>query len=453
MARKILALTISLLLLAGLFTGCGKTNDQASVKPEEKQTTEQKPEEKQQEEKKPEAEVKKGTVHVKFFTGKTETIDVMNDIINKFNAENKGIVVEQEYQREASNIIKVKFASGDVPDIVTVYEQEYVDQGKYLDLSNEAAWWSRVLPSIKEACTDVKSGKQFRIATNMTMAGLYYNKKLFSELGLKEALTWDEFKANLKTIKQKKSDVTPLFICGKEAWSLGHFLEFLPHGIIKQKYGATEAKKAFLSNDQEKLDFGKVDGSMEVFAKRMLELKNEGLINSDVLTATYDNQITAFAGGKAAMISQGMWALGGILSANPEMKDIGFSPYPSIMEGTKPVILSAEDSGYAIAAEAKNQEEARKFLDYLFKPENLKLYSETIKSPCSFTDVNADWGILKDEVSGALQKGYNIGFTNEKPAGFTGDDAGRLVQELLAGKYTSEGFAAAYKEKWDNGFK
>lgn len=449
MVKKILAVTTSLFLLTGIFAGCSKAGSPASTKTDAQQTAQPSP----QQEKQPEAAAKKGTVHVKLFTGKIETIDVMNDVINRFNAENSGIVVEQEYQKEASNVIKVKFASGDVPDIVTVYEQEYVDQGKYLDLSDETAWWSRVLPSIKEACTDVKTGKQFRIATNMTMAGLYYNKKIFNELGIKEALTWEEFKANLKAVKGKKPDVTPMFICGKEAWSLGHLIEFLPHGIIKQKYGATEAKKAFLSNDQEKLDFGKVGGSMEVFAKRMLELKSEGLINSDVLTATYDNQISAFAGGKAAVISQGMWALGGILAANPEMKDIGFSPYPSIMEGTKPVILSAEDSGYAIAAESKNQGEAKKFMEYLFKPENLKLYSETIKSPCSFTDVNADWGVLKDEVSGALQKGFNIGFTNEKPAGFPGDDAGRLVQELLAGKYTSEEFAAAYKDKWDKGFK
>lgn len=443
MVKRTIAAVASVVMLTGIFAGCGTAQNPSATSTQVQQSAQSVVQP---------AETKKGTVHIKLFTGKIETIDLMNEIINKFNSDNSGIVVEQEYQKEASNVIKVKFASGDVPDIVTVYEQEYVDQGKYLDLSGDA-WWSRVQPSIKEACTDVKTGKQFRIATNMTMAGLYYNKQIFSELGLKEALTWDEFKNNLITIKQKKPDVVPMFICGKEAWSLGHLIEFLPHGIIKQKYGATDAKKAFLDNDQTKLDFGTVGGSMDVFAKRMLELKNEELINSDVITATYDNQIQAFASGKAAVISQGMWALGGITSANPDFKDIGFSPYPAIMDGTKPVILSAEDSGYSITSESKNQAEAHKFLDFLFSADNLKKYSESVKAPCSFTDVNADWGILKDEVTAALQKGYNIGFTNEKPAGFSGDDAGRLVQDLFAGKYTSEEFAKAYKEKWDAGFK
>lgn len=389
-------------------------------------------------------------VVIKFFTGKVETIEWMNNLINRFNSENPGIVVEQEYQKDASNVIKVKFASGDVPDITTVYDQGYADQGKYLDLSNEAQWWSRIQPSIREMCTDLRSGKQFRIATNMTMAGLFYNKKIFSELGLKEATTWDEFKNNLRTIKQKRPDVVPMFVGGKDSWMLGHLIEFLAHGVIKQKYGTTEARKAFLNNDAERLAFDAPGGCMETFAARILELKQEGLFNSDFLTATYDNQIEAFAAGKAAVISQGMWALAGILEKNKNMKDIGFSPYPPIIDGTKPVILCAEDSAYLITSESKHKEEAKKFLNYLFKPENLKAYSEFLKAPCSFTDVNADWGLLKDEVSSALKKGVNIGFTNEAPSGFSGDDAGRMVQELYSGKYKSPAeFAKAYRAAWD----
>ena len=58
---------------------------------------------------------------VSFFTGKIETIDLLNGIIDAFNAANPGIVVEQEYQKDASSIIKVKFASGEVPDVMTTW--------------------------------------------------------------------------------------------------------------------------------------------------------------------------------------------------------------------------------------------------------------------------------------------------------------------------------------------
>lgn len=400
------------------------------------------------------AKTKSDPVKVKFFTGKVETVDLINDLIKEFNDKNPGIEVEQEFQKDASNAIKVKFASGDIPDITTVVTQDYIDQGKYLDLSGETQWWSRISPSIKEMCTDVKTKKQFKVASNMTMAGLYYNKDIFKKLNLKPANTWAQFVSNLTTIKKKMPAVVPMFVGGKEPWMLGHLVEFLPHGYIKQRLGATGAKIAFLSNNDLKLQFGKIFGPMDMFAKRFLELKDKKLFNSDFLTATYDNQLDAFANGDTAIISQGMWALSGILDKNPAMgSKIGFMQYPPIVDGSKPTILSAEDSVYAITAASKHQAEAKKFLDFLFTKENLKKYSEAIKSPCSFKDVNANWSVLKDEVSNALKNGVNIGFTNENPSGFSSDDAGRMVQDLYAGKYkTSLDFARAYKIAWDKAY-
>ena len=96
-----------------------------------------------------------------------------------FNAlSGQGLRVEQEYQKDASNIIKIKICvEEEVPDIMTTYEQGFVDEGKYLDLSGQSEWVERLSPSMKEACTDVKSGNQYRVCTNMTMAGFFYNKK------------------------------------------------------------------------------------------------------------------------------------------------------------------------------------------------------------------------------------------------------------------------------------
>ncbi|WP_373214406.1 ABC transporter substrate-binding protein [Ruminococcus sp. 5_1_39BFAA] len=390
-----------------------------------------------------------------FFTGKVETVDLMDEIIADFNAQNDGITVEQEYQNDASNIIKIKFASGEAPDIMTTYEQEYVDQGKYLDLSDMNDIWDRLIPSMKESCTDVNSGKQYRICTNMTMAGFFYNKEIFDELDLAPADTWETFVANLETIKTEMPEVAPWFIFGSEAWHLGHLIEFIPHGYIKAKYGATETKKAMLNNDKSILNFGAADGAMATFAAGLLELQEKGLINEDVLTATSDNCVDAFVSGEAAMFSNGMWCLSNILEKDPEMADkIGFAPYPSMMEDGTPMVLVAEDSGYSISADSEHQEEAKAFLEYLFSAENQTKYAESLGSPSAFTDVDAKWApeTVVEGVNAAVESAANIGFTNEKPAGFSGDDAGRMVQDLLAGKYTAEEFAAAYEKAWDAGF-
>ena len=397
----------------------------------------------------------KRDVDLAFFTGKVETVDLIDEIIADFNAQSNSVTVEQEYQNDASNIIKIKFASGEAPDVMTTYEQEYVDQGKYLDLSGMDEWWNRLIPSMRENCTDITSGKQYRVCTNMTMAGFFYNKEMFDALNLTPAKTWEEFVSNLEAIKMAYPDVDPWFIFGSEAWHLGHLIEFIPHGYIKAKYGATEAKKAMLNNDKSILNFGDPNGAMATFAAGLLELQDKGLINADVLTATSDNCVDAFVSGKAAMLSNGMWCLSGILEKNPDMADkIGFAPYPSMMADGTPMVLVAEDSGYSISADSQHTEEAKEFLTFLFSAENQKKYAESLGSPSAFTDVDAKWApdAVAEGVNEAVASAANIGFTNEKPAGFSGDDAGRMVQDLLAGKYTAEQFAAAYEAAWDAGF-
>ena len=82
------------------------------------------------------------------------------------------------------------------------------------------------------------------------------------------------------------------------------------------------------------------------------------------------------------MFSNGMWALSSVLEANPDMADkIGFAPYPAYMPNSKPVVLSAEDSGYCISATTEHKEECIEFLNFLFSPENQKKYSEVAKLP------------------------------------------------------------------------
>ncbi|MCR4777810.1 MAG: extracellular solute-binding protein [Lachnospiraceae bacterium] len=445
--KKILATLLVACMLVGSFAGCGSKGDISapdSAVPSGSNSDTQKNT----------SSNETKNVNLTFFTGKVETVDLIDSIIADYNAQSNGVKVEQEYQADASNIIKIKFASGEAPDVMTTYENEYVDQGKYLDLSDMNEWWDRLIPSMKDSCTDLNSGKQYRVCTNMTMAGFFYNKEIFDSLGLKVAKTWDEFESNLEVIKAAYPDVDPWFIFG-EAWHLGHLIEFLPHGYIKAKYGAIAAKEAMLNNDSSILKWGDPNGAMCTFAKDLVELQQKNLINADVLTATSDNCIDAFVTGKCAMFSNGMWCLSSILEKDPGMADkIGFAPYPAFMDDGVPVVLVAEDSGYSISADSANIDAAKDFLTYLFSAENQKKYAESLGSPSAFKDVDANWApesVVKG-VNEAVENATNIGFTNEKPAGFSGDDAGRYVQDLLAGTYTPEQFAKAYEEAWNAGF-
>ena len=128
--KKWTALLLALLMTAALFSGCAAPAQPAAEEPAQAEAAAPAA-----------AEAPKQDVNLSFFTGKVETIDLLDEIIAAYNAQSNGITVEQEYQQDASNIIKIKFASDAVPDVMTTYEQEFVDQGKYLALNDMSQWW------------------------------------------------------------------------------------------------------------------------------------------------------------------------------------------------------------------------------------------------------------------------------------------------------------------------
>lgn len=396
------------------------------------------------------AGVKEDKTTIKYFSGRVETVGWEEEKIAEFEKLHPDIDVEFEFQKDASNIMKVKLASSEMPDITTVVSQEFIDQGVYADIS-DAVFWDRILPSIKDLCTDLRTGNQYKVATNVTMGGLFYNKQVFEELGLRDAQTWDEFVANLEAIKAAYPNKTPLFLGGKDSWTLGHFVEFWAHGIVKQDLGIPGSRKAFLDQT---VVWDAPNGIMENFAAALLELRDKHLINDDAITASYDNQKEAFANGDAVIINQGMWVVGDIISLNPAMRDnIGFGPFPSVVDGYRPMVLSAEDSVYAIAANTTHMEEVLTFLEFMFSKDVQKEYSEIRSMPSAFVDVVSDWGPIKDDAKRVIEQYVNINFSTEAPSLLSVDDTGRMIQKLLKGDYTTPAaFAAAYQKLWDDAY-
>jgi raffinose/stachyose/melibiose transport system substrate-binding protein len=393
------------------------------------------------------------TVTLTFLNGKSEVVDWIDTEIAAFETANPTIKVNQVYDSDASSALKVDINAGDIPDITSVYETSLVNSGYYYDMSSLDAW-SRVSSSIKELCTDPLTNKQYRLATNRATAGLFYNKDIFTEAGISaEPTTWTSFMADLEAIVAK--GYSGLYMGGSATWMLGHLMEFWGHGIIKESLGNVAANLAFINNDQTKLNFAGTDSAIRTFATRFLEMKNAGVLNSDFVTASYDDQLENFATGKAAIISQGMWALSTIETYNADMSSkIGFMPYPS-MDATlapNPVILSDVDSGYSIMNASTHKDAAVKFLNFLWSTANQAEYCKLVSSPSAFTDVDdSDWSDISDVVDTALTKGTNIGYTST-PSGFGGGEAGTLIQGLYIGDYTADSFTTAYANAWNTAY-
>lgn len=369
------------------------------------------------------------------------------------NEEN--ITVEVEYQKEANKILQVKAATGDLPDMVSAgLPQEMMDQEKFLDLSGES-WWDDLVPAAKELSTDVKSGKNYYVPMCTGAVGIFYNKDIFNELGLKDALTWDEFVSNLKVIKEKKPDVAPFYICGKEAYTFGHLIDFMVDGVAKQKLGYVGFEKAANTNDLETLGWNSSpDGVVATFAQALTDINNNGLLNKNIVTASYDNQIEAFVTGKAGVISQGVWALADMQKKNPDFKAIGFAPYPALMKDSTALVGSPLDSYITISASSANIDAAKKVVNAMLAPDSVKSLCETRGAIPANPNVDANWSIIKDDVSKVLKSAVGVSFTQNLPGSFNGDERGRLVQELMVGKYAkATDFAAEYIKRWTEAYE
>ena len=366
------------------------------------------------------------------------------------------ITVEVEYQKEANKVLQVKAAAGEIPDMVsTSLPQEMVDQGKFLDLSNES-WWNELNPSAKELSMDVKSGKNYFVPMCMGAVGLFYNKDVFEELGLKDAETWDELMDNLRTIQEKKPEMVPFYICGKEAYTFGHMIDFMVDGVAKEKLGYSGFETAASQNDLETLGWdAQEDGILSVFAQDLLRMQEEGLLNENVITASYDNQIEAFVTGKAAMISQGVWSLADMQKKAPEFTSIGFCgiprnafrqhedrrEYPGLLHlhlRIQPAYRCGEKGGGSDAG-----------------ADAIQSLCETRSAIPANPSVDADWSIIKDDVAEVLNgDAAKVTFTQNLPGAFNGDERGRLVQELMVGKYENTvEFAEEYLKRWNEAYE
>ena len=100
------------------------------------------------------------------------------------------------------------------------------------------------------------------------------------------------------------------------------------------------------------------------------------------------------------MFSNGMWALSGLLEANPDMADqIGFAPYPAYMPDSKPVVLCAEDSGYSISASSANMGAGEGVPELPVQRRKSEEILRILGSPSAFKDVDAAWapeGFVKE---------------------------------------------------------
>ena len=280
-------------------------------------------------------------------------------VVDEFKKQNPDLQVEfNTMDHEGYKTAIRNWLTTEPPDVVFWFSgnrmKAFVDRGLLDDVTD--LWkkdnYDQAFKSTLPAMT--VNGKQWGIPVSYYQWGVYYRKDIFEKYGISVPKTWDEFLAAGK--KLKENGIIPVTIGTKFPWTAAGWFDYLDLRTNGYDFHI-------------QLMDGKVSYSdsrvKEVFTK-WKELIDAGFFLPNNSNYSWQESVPFIMNGKAAMILIGNFFTQTI---SDDMKDkIGFFPFPII----KPEISDGEDApvdAILIPAKAKNKAGARKFLEFVAKPE------------------------------------------------------------------------------------
>ncbi|KRE69744.1 ABC transporter substrate-binding protein [Paenibacillus sp. Soil750] len=296
-----------------------------------------------------------------------------------FEKANPTIKVDLQFPGEYENLLKVKMAASDLPDVFDTHGWAQIRYGKYLaDLKGES-WASQLTDTIKDVVTD-KQGKVYALPISEAKDGISYNVNVLKKYNIEVPKTFDELMAASEKIKtESKGEVVPFYFAGADNWTVGeHFDLFAIPQLISPKDNSASAL---------------LDGSFDwskwtPLPTKFKEMYDKGYMNKDVVTAKFSDLAKLFAQDKVAFFDGGPSFADDAYKVNKDVK-IGIMPVPSIVAGDTPNFSGGERDTMGIWKDTKHMDEAKKLLAFFAKPENLAKISNVMKLPAGLKGVTA----------------------------------------------------------------
>lgn len=241
----------------------------------------------------------------------------------------------------------------------------WAQQGLLEDLSSQSFIKKYSAKAIKDASTI--NGKILGVTTGrVAFNGVFYNKKIFEQNGLKEPKTWDEYMNLCKTLKDKG---IPAMTCGgKDVWPFAVSAE----GVFSafETGDMNDVSKDFYLGNRKYND----EKSMK-FWKGLWDWTS--YMEPGFMGVDYNNVIGRFLAGKAAMMPDGSWQAANIdeaiKKANSDFK-YGFFVMPGEKQGDSASLAGKYDLQWAVMSKSPNKALALKWLEFFSEKDNYSLY-------------------------------------------------------------------------------
>jgi raffinose/stachyose/melibiose transport system substrate-binding protein len=317
-------------------------------------------------------------VTISFMHFKSDATDGIQKIVDQFQVENPNIKVEVQPVKfdDYYTLLKTKIASGDVIDVFSINSGSQtkllVDGGYLEDLTGQAFLKEHFEDSVlADQATD---GKNYVMPLNSGPIAVFYNKKIFKDLGLEIPRTYDALMAAAKKIKD--SGKTAFALGWKDGWPLGMW--------ATRDLPSNTALVANLPDFFEKLETGAAKFADNPAMKTTLEHAKTYFQygNKDQLGVDYNGAVDLFAKGEAAMMYVGTWPLADIQKKNPDLYNtgMGYFPYPFSNDEAKNKLEFNPDASLAMSSKSTHKEAALKFLNYMGTKEAGDLWVDNVKT-------------------------------------------------------------------------
>jgi raffinose/stachyose/melibiose transport system substrate-binding protein len=315
-------------------------------------------------------------VTISFMHFKSDVTDGVQKLVDQFETENPNIKVDVQPVKydDYYTLLKTKMAGGDVVDVFTLnagaQTKLFVDGGYVEDLTGQQFLQNFDEGVLKSQATD---GKNYVMPVNGGPAGVFYNKKIFSDLGIQVPRTYDALIAAAEKIKA--AGKTPFALGWKDGWPLGMWVSRdLP------------SNTAFVGGQPDffdKLETGAVKFADNPSVKTTIEHAQKifELGNKDQLGLGYNEIVDLFAKGDVGMMYMGTWPLADIQKKNPDLyNNMGEFPYPFSNDESLNKLDIGPDASLAIGSKSQHKDAALKFLAFMSSKEAGDMWVKNINT-------------------------------------------------------------------------
>ncbi len=377
-----------------------------------------------------------------------------------FESQNPNVKVQINAKDWASawDTIKLEMAGDNPPDVMQgnhgwTINGALMKAGLILNLDKyaEAYGWKDAFPaSALKVQQFTEDGKTFGEGSiwSMTQAiqyvGVFYNKEKLAALGVTDVATLDTKDALLALLdKAKAAGELPVMLGDSDQWPALHNLS-----LFNGWYVPTEDINNWVFNVAGSTynDAGHIQAGNDFRA-----WMEKGYYNEDALATSFNDAVARFGTGEGVFYIGGTWALGDIYKAMGE--NAGFMLFP-VGDSGKHAAVGGYSLPFVVSSKTKYPDCAASFVNFVTQsPEAIAAQIAAGRPSSALAGANAtiDNPLLKQMAGEYARLNADNGlFTWEDwPTSSMGTLMKAQSQLLLGGQITSEAYAKAIQDNWD----